>query len=169
MDTSSSSVIKRHLIEPIKLEANIKRSLLPSCNEIPIIDCSATLDFVKVFLLFVSRCSYFLCGWQRFDYKVRWTGHSSRYTHNALVSFAEKKKNGDRESIAKDVKFFSNFTIPTTLICLVLFLMFASEEHLLTMNGIFPITLEGKQEFGVRSRLQLLLDKFESSHNLFAG
>ena len=81
----------------------------------------------------------------------------------------KKKKNGDRESIAKDVKFFSNFTIPTTLICLVLFLMFASEEHLLTMNGIFSITLEGKQEFGVRSRLQLLLDKFGSSHNLFAG
>ena len=78
-----------------------------------------------------------------------------------------KKKNGDRESIAKDVKFCSNFTIPTTLICLVLFLMFASEEHLLTMNGIFPITLEGKQEFGVR--LQLLPYKFESSHNLFAG
>ena len=84
---------------------------------------------------------------------MRWTGHSSRYTHNALVSFAEKK-NEDRESIAKDVKFCSNFTIPSTLICLVLFLMFASEEHLLTMNGIFPITLEGKQEFGVR--LQLL-------------
>ena len=169
MDTSSSSVIKRHLIEPIKLEANIKRSLLPSCNEIPIIDCSATLDFIKVFLLFVSRCSYFPLWGQRFDYKVRWTGHSSRYTHNALVSFAGKKKNEDRESIAKDVKFCSNFTIPTTLICLVLFLMFASEEHLLTMNGIFSITLEGKQEFGVRSRLQLLLDKFESSHNLFAG
>lgn len=47
--------------------------------------------------------------------------------------------------------------------------MFASEEHLLTMNGIFSITLEGKQEFGVRSRLQLPPDKFESSHNLFAG
>lgn len=156
MDTSSSSVIKRHLIEPIKLEANIKRSLLPSCNEIPIIDCSATLDFVKVFLLFVLRCSYFLYGWQRFDYVV-------------LVSFAEKKKKEDIESTAKDVKFCSNFTIPTTLICLVLFLMFASEEHFLTMNGKFSITLEGKQEFGVRSRLQLLLDKFESSHNLFAG
>lgn len=107
MDTSSSSVIKRHLIEPIKLEANIKRSLLPSCNEIPIIDCSATLDFVKVFLLFVSRCSYFLCGWQRFDYKVRWTGHSSRYTHNALVSFAEKKKKTEIENpLRKMLNFF---------------------------------------------------------------
>lgn len=169
MDTSSSSVIKRHLIEPIKLEANIKRSLLPSCNEIPIIDCSATLDFVKVFLLFVLRCSYFLYGWQRFDYKLRWTGHSSRYTPCCSGIFCRKKKKEDIESTAKDVKFCSNFTIPTTLICLVLFLMFASEEHFLTMNGIFSITLEGKQEFGVRSRLQLLLDKFESSHNLFAG
>lgn len=105
MDTSSSSVIKRHLIEPIKLEANIKRSLLPSCNEIPIIDCSASLDFVKVFLLFVSRCSYFLCGWQRFDYKVRWTGHSSRYTHNALVSFAEKKKMKIENPLRKMLNF----------------------------------------------------------------
>ena len=154
MDTSSSAVIKRHLIEPIKLEANIKRSLLPSCNEIPIIDCSATLDFVKVFLLFGSRCSYFLCGGN--GSTTKWGGLVTRHatTHNALVSFAGKKKNGDRESIAKDVKFCSTFTIPTTLICLVLFLMFASEEHLLTMNGIFSITLEGKQEFGVR--LQLL-------------
>lgn len=113
MDTSSSSVIKRHLIEPIKLEANIKRSLLPSCNEIPIIDCSATLDFVKVFLLFVSRCSYFLCGWQRFDYKVRWTGHSSRYTHNALVSFAEKKKKMKIENpLRKMLNFFHHPNYP---------------------------------------------------------
>lgn len=168
MDTSSSSVIKRHLIEPIKLEANIKRSLLPSCNEIPIIDCSATLDFVKVFLLFVSRCSYFLCGGNVST--TKWGGLVTRHAIPIMLWYLlPKKRNGDWESIAKDVKFCSNFTIPTTLICLVLFLMFASEEHLLTMNGIFSITLEGKQEFGVRSRLQLLPDKFESSHNLFAG
>ena len=112
MDTSSSSVIKRHLIEPIKLEANIKRSLLPSCNEIPIIDCSATLDFVKVFLLFVSRCSYFLCGGNVST--TKWGGLVTRHatTHNALVSFAEKKKNDDRESIAKDVKFCSPSQLP---------------------------------------------------------
>ena len=48
MDLSSSAVIKRHLIEPIKLDATIKRSLLPSTHEIPIVECSATLDFVKV-------------------------------------------------------------------------------------------------------------------------
>ncbi|KAJ7363706.1 hypothetical protein OS493_009869 [Desmophyllum pertusum] len=48
MDLSSSAVIKRHLIEPIKLDANIKRSLLPSCKDIPVIECAATLDFVKM-------------------------------------------------------------------------------------------------------------------------
>ena len=48
MDLSSSAVVKRHLIEPIKLDANIKRSLQPSCQDVPILECSATLDFVKV-------------------------------------------------------------------------------------------------------------------------
>ncbi|KAL9969256.1 hypothetical protein ACROYT_G021452 [Oculina patagonica] len=48
MDLSSSAVIKRHLIEPIKLDANIKRSLLTSCQDVPILECSATLDFVKM-------------------------------------------------------------------------------------------------------------------------
>ena len=48
MDLSSSAVIKRYLIEPIKLDATVKRSLLPSGHDVPIIECSATLDFVKV-------------------------------------------------------------------------------------------------------------------------
>ena len=48
MDLSSSSVIKRHLIEPIKLDAQVKRPLLSSGHNIPILECSATLDFVKV-------------------------------------------------------------------------------------------------------------------------
>ena len=48
MDLSSSAVVKRHLIEPIKLDANIKRPLLPSYQDVPIVECSATLDFVKV-------------------------------------------------------------------------------------------------------------------------
>ncbi|XP_068698299.1 intermembrane lipid transfer protein VPS13C-like isoform X1 [Montipora foliosa] len=48
MDLSSSSVIKRHLIEPIKLDARVKRPLLPSGHNIPILECSATLDFVKM-------------------------------------------------------------------------------------------------------------------------
>lgn len=51
MDLSSSAVIKRHLIEPIKLDASIKRSLLSSSHDIPIIECSATLDFIKVVFL----------------------------------------------------------------------------------------------------------------------
>ena len=112
MDTSSSSVIKRHLIEPIKLEANIKRSLLPSCNEIPIIDCSATLDFVKVFLLFVSRCSYFLCGGNVST--TKWGGLVTRHatTHNALVSFAEKKKMKIENPLRKMLNFFHHPNYP---------------------------------------------------------
>ncbi len=58
MDLSSSAVIKRHLIEPIKLDANMKRSLLTSCQDVPILECSATLDFVKVF--FTILCDYCL-------------------------------------------------------------------------------------------------------------
>ena len=58
MDLSSSAVIKRRLIEPIKLDANIKRSLLPSCHDVPIIECSAMLDFVKVRLSSLSIFRY---------------------------------------------------------------------------------------------------------------
>lgn len=49
MDLSSSAVTKRYLIEPIKLDATIKRSLQPPGPVVPVIECSATLDFVKVF------------------------------------------------------------------------------------------------------------------------
>lgn len=49
MDLSSSAVTKRYLIEPIKLDATIKRSLQPPGPTVPVIECSAALDFVKVF------------------------------------------------------------------------------------------------------------------------
>lgn len=71
MDLSSFAVIKRHLIEPIKLDANIKRSLLPSCHDIPIIECSATLDFVKVRLPSLS----IFCYWY-IEVGTRWVGGS---------------------------------------------------------------------------------------------
>ena len=54
MDLSSSAVTKRYLIEPIKLDATIKRSLQPPGPAVPIIECSATLDFVKVFCSNIS-------------------------------------------------------------------------------------------------------------------
>ena len=60
MDLSSSAVIKRHLIEPIKLDANIKRSLLSaSSHDIPIIECSSTLDFIKVLFLLLSTLYFY--------------------------------------------------------------------------------------------------------------
>lgn len=54
MDLSSSAVTKRYLIEPIKLDATIKRSLQPPGPTVPVIECSAALDFVKVFCSNIS-------------------------------------------------------------------------------------------------------------------
>ena len=51
MDLSSSTVIKRHLIEPIKLDAHVKRSLLPPGHNVPILECTATLGIVKVLVI----------------------------------------------------------------------------------------------------------------------
>ena len=51
MDASSSAVVKRHLIEPIKLDATIHRSLKPSCHTFPALECKANMDYVKVNIL----------------------------------------------------------------------------------------------------------------------
>ena len=48
MDISSSAVVKRRLVEPVKLDATINRSTGQTSSTTPVIDCSANLDFVKV-------------------------------------------------------------------------------------------------------------------------
>ncbi|XP_048577905.1 intermembrane lipid transfer protein VPS13A-like isoform X2 [Nematostella vectensis] len=48
MDLSNSSVVKRYLIEPIRLDATIKRSMKPSCHEIPFLESTAVLGFIKM-------------------------------------------------------------------------------------------------------------------------
>ena len=62
MDVSSSAVIRRHLLDPIKLDATIHRSLKPSCHTFPALECKVNIEYVKVRVNSSVKLSfYFFC------------------------------------------------------------------------------------------------------------